>query len=69
MDIENQIPKGTKLITYQKAMIKNLEQRLNSQKYNIKNTKQNLSQKFLKIYREFVFFNRSFLNGNNRPYK
>ena len=46
MDIENQIPKGTKLITYQKAMIKNLEQRLNSQKYNIKNTKQNLSQKF-----------------------
>ena len=46
MDTEDQILKGTKLITkYQKAKIKNLEQRFDSQKYNIKSTKQNQSQK------------------------
>ena len=46
MDNEDQILKGTKLITNaKKTKIKNLEQRLDSQKYNIKNTKQNQSQK------------------------
>ena len=51
-------------------MIKNLEQKLDFQKYNIKNTKENLSQKFFKNIWNLVFFlNRSFLNGNNRLYK
>ena len=46
MDTEHQILKGTKLVTNtKKTKIKNLEQRLDSQKYNIKNTKQNQSQK------------------------
>ena len=50
MDTEDQILKVTKLITkYQKAKIKNLDQKLDSQKYNIINTKQ--SQKnFKNIY-------------------
>ena len=43
MDGKNQILKGRKNIDnkYQKAKIKNLEQKLDSQKYNIKNTKEN----------------------------
>ena len=42
MDTEDQILKGKKIDNkYQKAKIKSLNQRLESQKYNIKNTKQN----------------------------
>ena len=51
MDTENQILKGTKLIKkYQKVKIKNLQQRLDSQNYNIKNIKQNRSQNKIYIY-------------------
>ena len=51
MGNEDWILKGTKLIrNTKKAKIKNLEQRLNSEKYSIKNTKQNQSQKLLKKY-------------------
>ena len=39
MGTEDWVFKGTKLITYQKAKIKNLEQRLDFQKYNIKEKK------------------------------
>ena len=47
MGTEDWIHKGTKLITKTKNQkIKNLQQRLDSQKYNIKITKQNQSQKF-----------------------
>ena len=52
---------------YQKAKIKNLEKRLDSQKYNIKKTKQ--SHKNYKIYvYEVCFKNRVFLflQGNSR---
>ena len=43
MGTEDQILKGTKLIKkYQKAKIKNLEQRLDSQKHNIKKKLQKL---------------------------
>ena len=45
MGTEDQILKGTKLITNTKKQIKNLKQSLDAQKYNIKNTKQNQSQK------------------------
>ena len=45
MDTEDQILKGTKLITNTKKQIKILEQMLGSHKNNIKNTKQNQSQK------------------------
>ena len=48
MDTEDQILRGTKLIA--KSKIKNLEKKLDSQKYNIKNTKQNQSQKMKNIY-------------------
>ena len=42
MGTEDWIFKGTKLITNtKKTKIKNLEQRLDSQKYNMKKTKQN----------------------------
>ena len=39
---------------YQKAKIKNLEQRLDSQKYNIKIIKQNQSQNYEKYTCEFA---------------
>ena len=59
MGTEDWILKGIKLITNtKKQRLKNLEQRLDSQKYNIKNTKQNQSQFALKI--------GSFLQGNSR---
>ena len=44
MGTEDQILKGTKLITNTKKQRLKI-QRLDSQKYNIKNTKQNQSQK------------------------
>ena len=47
MCTEDLILKGTELIANtKKAKIKNLEQMLDSEKYNIKNTKQNQSQRF-----------------------
>ena len=48
MGTEDQIHKGDS--KYQKAKIKKLEQRLDSQKYNIKNTKQNISQRLTHTY-------------------
>ena len=46
MDTEDQILKGTKLITNtKKAKIKNLEQRLDFQKYNIKEKKKKIKRK------------------------
>ena len=54
MDTEDQILKGIKLITHNRnTEIKNLEQRLHSQKYNIKNTKENKS-KNKNIYMKFA---------------
>ena len=47
MGTEDQILKGTKLITNTKKQRLKI-QRLDSQKYNIKNTKQNQSQKLKK---------------------
>ena len=60
MDSKNQILKGRKNIDnkYQKAKIKNLEQKLDSQKYNIKSTKEN-HENFKNIWSLF-FFNRVF---------
>ena len=50
MKTEDQILRGTKLITnIKKSKVQNLEQRLDSQKHNIKNTKQNQSQKLKNI--------------------
>ena len=49
MDTEDQILKGTKLITnIKKQRLKT--QKLDSQKHNIKNMKQNQSQKLKNIY-------------------
>ena len=49
MDTEDQILKGTKLITnIKKQRLKT--QKLDSQKYNIKNMKQNQTQKMKNIY-------------------
>ena len=45
MVTEDQIKMSRIDSKYQKAKIKNQEQRLDSEKYNIKNTKQNQSQK------------------------
>ena len=54
MGTEDWILKGTKLIrNTKKAKIKNLEQRLDAQKYNIKKTKQNCKSYF-KIYMKFA---------------
>ena len=47
MGTKDWVLKGTKLITNTKAKIKNLEQRLDSQKYNIKEKK---SHKNYEIY-------------------
>ena len=62
MGTEDWVFKGTKLITYQKAKIKNLEQRLDFQKYNIKEKKKKKkSQKLFKKYiYEVCFKNRVF---------
>ena len=77
MGTEDWVFKGTKLITYQKAKIKNLEQRLDFQKYNIKEKKKkkNKGTRLIKqqqqqpqknIY-EVCFKNRVFfLKGNSR---
>ena len=48
MPTEDWVLKGTKLITNQKAKIKNLE--VNSQKYNIKKTKQCHKNYYIYIY-------------------
>ena len=57
MDIKDWILKGTKFIKkYQKAKIKNLGQRLDSQKYNIKEKKK--ATKIIKnIYMKFALKN------------
>ena len=60
MGNEDWILKGTKLIrNTKKAKIKNLEQRLDSQKYNIKQNKTKL-QKLFKKYMKFALKNRVF---------
>ena len=59
MDTEDQILKGKKLITNTKKQRLKI-QRLDSQKYNIKNTKQNQSQKLYKNIYEICFKNRVF---------
>ena len=63
MGTKDWIFKGTKLIKkYQKSKIKNLKQRLESQKYNIKNkTKQNKITKIIKNIYEICFKNGAFL--------
>ena len=69
MGTENWILKDTKLITNtKKAKIKNLEQSLDSQKYNIKKkTKQNKITKIIKNIYEICFKNRAFFGqGNSR---
>ena len=60
MGTEDWILKGTKLITNTKKQIKNLEQRLDSQKYNIKKTKRN-HKNYKNIY-EICFKNRVFFS-------
>ena len=45
MDTEDQILKGTKLITDTKKQRLTIQSRGQTQKYNIRNTKQNQSQK------------------------
>ena len=51
MGTEDWIFKGTKLITNtKKAKIKNLEQSLEFQKYNVKEKKEKKGQKIIKIY-------------------
>ena len=58
MGTEDWILKGTKLrYKYQKAKIKNLEQSLEFQKYNIKEKKKKKSQK-INIYMKFALKNR-----------
>ena len=60
MGTEDWVFKGTKFDNkYQKPKIKNLEQRLDSQKYNIKKTKQDHKNCFKNIY-EICFKNRVF---------
>ena len=64
MSNEDWILKGTKLIrNTKKAKIKNLEQRLDAQKYNIK--KITKSQKLKKNIYEICFKNWVFLQGNS----
>ena len=63
MDTEDQILKGTKLITkYQKAKIKNLEQRLDSEKHNTKQKfkTKSITKIILKNIYEICFKNRVF---------
>ena len=68
MGTEDWVLKGKKLRTNtKKQRFKNLEQRLNFQKYNIKEMKEKKttkSQKLLKkIYRKFALKNRVFFFG------
>ena len=68
MDTKDQILKGTKLIKkkYQKSKIKNLEQRLDSQKYNIKKKQSHKNYKIY-VYMKFALkIGSFFLQGNNR---
>ena len=57
MGTEDWIFKGTKLITNTKSKDEKLDQRLDSQKYNSKKTKQNLKNYKKNIY-EIYFTNR-----------
>ena len=50
MDTEDQILKGTKLITNTKKQRLKIQSRGQTLTKNIKNTKQNQSQKLLRIY-------------------
>ena len=55
MGTEDWVLKGTKLITNtKKAKIKNLEQRLDSQNYNIKKKKVTKIIKYIYIYMKFA---------------
>ena len=68
MGTEDWIIKGTELTTNtKKAKIKNLEQKLGSQKYNIKNTKQNHKNYKIYIYMKFALkIGSYFLQSNSR---
>ena len=68
MGTEDWILKSTKLITNTKKKIKNLDQRLDSQKYSIKKTKQNCKNYKIYIY-EICLKNRIFFNKVILGYK
>ena len=67
MGTEDWVFKGTKFDNkYQKPKIKNLEQRLDSQKYNIKKKQSHKNYKIY-VYMKFALkIGSFFLQGNNR---
>ena len=60
MGTEDWVLKGTKLITNTKSKDYKSLVEVNSEKYNIKNTKQNKSHKHKNVYMKFALKNRVF---------